>query len=760
MRRVPVVLPLMILAGVMLAGCKGTPTPYLLPTPTPTATPPPTISPPDRALTDYTLAAQTTDDLFALLERAAAELIPPDQRQRADLAAQVEMTAREAHGRAAGLAERAQVAWRAALAFHRLGDVDRSLAWLRPAILEAASAGEILLQPPPFVFNRECVTVEVAATEDFDGDGAVEWLLWMRFDTPPHESASFVIEQQPDGAYTLLPAEGGWPQVGAGGTLLVETAEDINADGRPEMAISTYTCGDPGCAGELHVFGWRGDRFASLVRPPERAGTRGVPLRDARWAIVDSDMDGMIEINVVAPRLDTFGWGCRWDAVAVYEWDAAADAYVQAVDKTQVAEDDPACLMTQADWALEAGDYGAAAAHLSALLALPADQLGALGADFPAFVRFRLGVTYALASQPAQAQAEMEAARQTAFVSGLVDAFLENYRGGSTPQTACAVAAYYAVNDPPTYALNPVNVYGGLAPGSVCPGGHDAVQRLIQAGGWRTDAGPLRQQLEAAGVPLLSYVEANLDGDADPEAVALTKTDFPFLWLFDADASGDIAPKRIATAKRALSLRVFGHDIDGDAAPEAYILIEMRDPYTLRCVDMPTATVLRVEQPAPDGTLRNLLTATDCRTPADLEAALRADPATVTVFNNLGAAEPAVYTYRWMAGGYAQVEPPPVADATPAYAHPTGAERAQLNAARDVMLEQDDLARARSLLDALLALPPETTDPAFRAEARYLSALWHELSGSVDAAREGYYQLWVDAPGSPWGELARRKLKP
>jgi hypothetical protein len=56
-------------------------------------------------------------------------------------------------------------------------------------------------------------------------------------------------------------------------------------------------------------------------------------------------------------------------------------------------------------------------------------------------------------------------------------------------------------------------------------------------------------------------------------------------------------------------------------------------------------------------------------------------------------------------------------------------------------------------------LPPDGTEPAFQYEARYLRGQWLELNGEVDAARTAYYDLWTDAPDSPWGQLAKARLE-
>ncbi|GAB4447183.1 MAG: hypothetical protein Kow00120_17360 [Anaerolineae bacterium] len=755
MRRILVVS--LLLVGALLAACKGAPTPYQPPTETPAPAPPPTLPPPASAPGAYTLAKQTPDEMMAFLQEAVtgglADAVVAD---RASLAEAVEVTAREVRSAAAGDAvRRAQAAWYAARAHHHAGNTAESLAWLRPAVLDSLNAGVIALAPPPHTLNVEGVTIEVAAHRDLNADSLEEWVLWLRFDTPPHESVAFVAAQQA-GGYAVLPAEGGWPQVGGRGALLVEAVDDLNRDGLPEIAISAYTCGDAGCAGALAVFAWRGGQFARLTQPPE-----GIPLHDVSWAVADIDQDGLAEISLLAAHTDTFGWGCAWEEATIYGWDAVAGAYALREHITHFPPGDPACLMTQVERAYAAGNDSAAIQRLGELLALPEATLAALGADFPAFVRFRYGVAHARTGLVARAIEALEAARQeSAYIDGLAGAFLDHYGNGATFHTACAAADYHAVTAPPTYDLVPVKAYGGLAPASVCPGGHDAIQRLIRSLDWRTDGGPLQTQLERAGIPLLGYVQANFDADADPEALALTRTDFPFLWLFDADASGAIVPTRVATAKRATGMRAFTHDLDSDAAPETFILIEMQDPFGARCLSAPTATLLRVVTFA-SGAQRTLLDTVDCRPVAELEAALRANPTTVVVINNLGLPEPAIYTYIWSGGGYVPAEPTAAPPTTPAAPRqPTDAERAQLDAVKDAMLERNDLAGAWSLLEPLLALAPEGAAPAVRFEARYLLGLWYERTGDSEAARQVYYQLWADAPDSEWGELARRRLSP
>ncbi|MBN1285854.1 MAG: hypothetical protein JXB47_10685 [Anaerolineae bacterium] len=774
MRRITILTFLTLLCITLLPACKDMPArSFDPPPPTATPPPPPPVPAPEKAPPDYHLAARTPDEALSFLDAAVAELAAPGAYTgEIDPATQVDITAREVRGESVGdPVRRARAAWYAVRAYHLLSETDQSLAWLRPALLDSLEAGFLALEHAGQVINIEGVTGEVSAHEDLDGDGAPEWLVWLRFDTPPHESVALALEpaSETPGGYTIMPVAGGWPQV-AGGALLVETVSDINDDGRPEIVISTYTCRDTGCTGELLVFGWHSGQFTGLVQTPE--GGRGVPLHDTSWSIADADQDGLIELTTAAGRVDTFGWGCEWEDVAMYAWDAGAGAYTLAYDPPDYTQSqDPRCLMTQADAAIDAGEYERAVERLTALVNTPKETLDAFGADFQAFAYFRRGVAQAMLGRPAQTIGDMMTARAgSPFMAGLVDAFLNGYHDGATPYTACTVAAHYAVTAEAAYDLKAPAVYGQLAAPRVCRG-QEIIQRRIAAGGWNTSS-PLDAQLSAAGIPLLDYEAWNIDADPDPEALVLTQTDFPFIWLFDAQPDGSIQAVRVAVNKRATSMNIWLHDIDGDGADEAYIITAMRDPLGARCLDNARgeALTLRVIKLKEGGKrFDNLLPGpgfvTDCRTVEALRAALEAAPEQITVSNNLGALAMVAYHYSWLpeAAVYAPLEPsaalaPAGADGR-GYPHPTASDRAQLAALQNAMLERGDLTAAWPHLEALLNLPEADTEPAFRYETRYLLGRWRELNGEPDAAREVYYALWEEARDTAWSALAKRKLE-
>jgi hypothetical protein len=380
--------------------------------------------------------------------------------------------------------------------------------------------------------------------------------------------------------------------------------------------------------------------------------------------------------------------------------------------------------------------------------------------DFQAFAQFRRGVAYALYGRPGEAIGDMQAARRGPFMEGLVNAFLDYYNDGETFPTACASAAYYAVTTDEPYDLAPV-VYGQLAPARVCDD-QGAVQALVEDTGWNT-LSPLADQLDAVGVPLVRYEEISIDADPEPEAFALTRTDFPYLWLFDAQPDGSIKPERVASIKQALAMDVQVHDVD--ATPEAFVTVQVRDSLGARCAGPDPATRLYVFQLDESGRVDTALPSPgyvlDCRPPETLNAALAANPREINVSNNAGSIVPVNYSYRWANGGYVEVmlTMEPGSGGTPHYIHPTGDERTQLTQVKDEMLERGDLATAWALLDPLVNLPPDATEPAFQYEARYLLGQWLELNGEADAARTAYYNLWSDAPGSPWGQLAQTRLE-
>lgn len=77
-------------------------------------------------------------------------------------------------------------------------------------------------------------------------------------------------------------------------------------------------------------------------------------------------------------------------------------------------------------------------------------------------------------------------------------------------------------------------------------------------------------------------------------------------------------------------------------------------------------------------------------------------------------------------------------------------------AAYEALFERNDPVRVLTVLENALLQNP---DAPFSAEARFMQALSYDLSGDRPAARQAYYNLWVEFSSSAWGQLAGAHLE-
>lgn len=95
---------------------------------------------------------------------------------------------------------------------------------------------------------------------------------------------------------------------------------------------------------------------------------------------------------------------------------------------------------------------------------------------------------------------------------------------------------------------------------------------------------------------------------------------------------------------------------------------------------------------------------------------------------------------------------PTVADPAPVTNQSLGAPPA----AYDEILGDDDLAAAVNVIETLARENPQRT---LSPEAQFIQAWGNDLLGNRQAARRFYFELWVSAPESVWGQAAARHLE-
>jgi len=140
---------------------------------------------------------------------------------------------------------------------------------------------------------------------DTDKDGAPEWVAVVHQPAPVSRLSAFIIDG--DVAYPLEAArpEPGKPDLGLGQFATCEvTVRDINADGRPEVAIFGHADQNETL---LHLYVWEDGEYRLLG---SFRGTAGVAFEDA---------DGDLAEEIVEGHRDTGAADLAWEVI--FTWD-------------------------------------------------------------------------------------------------------------------------------------------------------------------------------------------------------------------------------------------------------------------------------------------------------------------------------------------------------------------------------------------------------------------------------------------------------
>lgn len=141
--------------------------------------------------------------------------------------------------------------------------------------------------------------------EDTDADGAPEWLALAHQNTDPPRLSAFVLDG--DTHYPLEPArpQPGKPDVGLGEYLTCEIeVRDVNADGRPEIAIFGHARNNETL---LHLYVWDGAGYRRLGYFSGDAGVRFV------------DADGDLEAEIWEGYRERSAPSLAWYVIHTWE---------------------------------------------------------------------------------------------------------------------------------------------------------------------------------------------------------------------------------------------------------------------------------------------------------------------------------------------------------------------------------------------------------------------------------------------------------
>jgi tetratricopeptide (TPR) repeat protein len=365
----------------------------------------------------------------------------------------------------------------------------------------------------------------ITALADFDGDGQPDCLLATpgMFDFPAliflstdsYGSRQLPPNEKADGYNDdLLPAA--WPS-GA-------QALDVTGDGQPEALVTFRLPGGSGVTDRVHAFQWSaGQRtFVEVFR-----ATLVTWAGPSTWKMQPGPA-GSQEFVLNGPAFGVFDHKllAHPSATQVWRWAPGAGRFVKASESITPPQNQRQAV-NQGEALLRLGDYAQAIRSYRAAVedkTLAGRPETDHAPDWAAFAMLRLGQTYALAGQEAEARAVLQ---QTVARGGnigqLAGAFLEAYRGAPTVTNAWGAFMKALDLNEMLYqdkAGNlgfPMGTFSIYYPGLAVAAYLDTHPQAVVAA-----AGSLQAELWAAGITLDSLRVADIDGNGDKEVVFVT----------------------------------------------------------------------------------------------------------------------------------------------------------------------------------------------------------------------------------------------
>lgn len=324
---------------------------------------------------------------------------------------------------------------------------------------------------------------------DFDGDNQDEYLLdVMKGEVinrnqcldDTEVAAYYLVDPTRDGYQfidTGLPWKGSYmlnPQFATSVGGLVEVFfGDINADSLPEWVL--LNGGEPtgnGSQGfynygKLYVLGWRDSslkHFAEIAYITDMTRCYYGPYSPTiSWKFITGDEDNQPRILLHEKEWDN--WDCIWIRTESYEWNLAAEEYVQrSVEKTY-AEDSTGCQQRYAEEAMWSGNYPEAVRHyVQALELMPVPPeldhyadggLFTYGYDRYQYLRIRAALAYLLTGQINQAKALLQILQLETFYAYELQIYAEMLlqlaNNQTTPLQVCMASFRLMIEHPPEH---------------------------------------------------------------------------------------------------------------------------------------------------------------------------------------------------------------------------------------------------------------------------------------------------------------------
>ena len=178
---------------------------------------------------------------------------------------------------------------------------------------------------------------------DLDGDGNLEWLVDATYEQLSLQDW-FIINQQKDGRYHLLPSEINYDQIPIMDRDTEIAIIDLTGEGNPEIIKVEYYYFAGSGSGIIKVYTWKAGKLSlyTSIRLPSVPPVYG-ELHTSDYIIGDFDGDGVDDLRVDQPRFGRFG--CQWTQSSIYYLDGRSlDVEVEGEEIPQTND----CLIARA----------------------------------------------------------------------------------------------------------------------------------------------------------------------------------------------------------------------------------------------------------------------------------------------------------------------------------------------------------------------------------------------------------------------------
>lgn len=339
--------------------------------------------------------------------------------------------------------------------------------------------GEQVVVPNLMGDNRPAIVLRVQAQDNFGDQGLV-----------------FALQLDEQGTYQLFPIHSFWTII-ASGERIVDTL-DHNKNGIPEVVLETYVSSGSMCGMTVYIYEWRENEFVDLTQ--DQISTGNCDL----WSFGEPDVNGIdtIFITSLYGREDIFKWNGQFYELGEFRFPNGA--------------------MFCSDYTLFLDTWPDDTGGLEVLQALlkdwPEEELSHLNPGCQDYLRFQIGMTYALHDQYSDALATFQnlaqspANSKTTYISSATQAFLKHYKRQADLYASC-IAAQTSFDELSSFEenweLNPLCNWATIFP------------LFIQSLNPAEIADP-KPILEQAGTKVYDSTSIDVDGDNDLDWILVT----------------------------------------------------------------------------------------------------------------------------------------------------------------------------------------------------------------------------------------------